>query len=467
MQTKSVPSKWILEEGLRLDSGPYMSGAVEAKKILEKLSAPKEPLQSLTNNGIAGIYHAGRIKRLWVDSPKYGYPFLSSTDILQADLSQIRTISRISVSENPQLVIHKDWTLITRSGSIGKTAYARSDMDGMACTEDVLRVVPDRDKILPGYLYAYLSSKFGIPLVTSGTYGAIIQHIEPSHIANLPVPRLGHKIEEEIHSLVQEAANLRSCASIKKMKLSSQTQERLGIQTLSNTDVTKFGISSVRHQDLDLRLDGVYHCPSALEAEKLISSGIYPTRRLVEVAKRYFKPPLFKRLWVDSSEYGRQFVSGVDAYRYQAEEIRYVSHKTPNFDQFILKKGWLVFQAAGQIYGLFAQPLYVHGWLENLFCADDVYRIVPHNEYDGAYLYAFFRTQHGQALLKRQASGNSIPRVWDPHMRRINVVWPDEDLRHEIAKEVIDIHKTIEKARILESQAIRMTNEVITELGQQ
>jgi type I restriction enzyme S subunit len=52
-----------------------------------------------------------------------------------------------------------------------------------------MRVVPDAEKIPPGYLYAYLSSKFGVPLVVGGTYGAIIQHIEPEHIANLPVPR--------------------------------------------------------------------------------------------------------------------------------------------------------------------------------------------------------------------------------------------------------------------------------------
>ena len=68
-------------------------------------------------------------------------------------------------------------------------------MDGMACSEDVLRVVPDPDRILPGYLYAFLSSKFGKSLVVGGTYGAIIPHIEPHHIASLPVPRLGEELE--------------------------------------------------------------------------------------------------------------------------------------------------------------------------------------------------------------------------------------------------------------------------------
>ncbi len=198
---------------MRLDSNPYMSGAIESRKILENLPIPKHPLQNLTDGGIAGIYHAGRVKRLWVESHEHGYPFLSSTDILQADLSNLRYISRISVKENPRLIIHQDWILITRSGSIGRMVYSRPDMEGMACTEDVLRVVPDKNKIAPGYLYIYLSSKFGVPIIVSGTYGAIIQHIEPDHISNLPVPRLNSDFEMEIHEAVKTACSLRITAS--------------------------------------------------------------------------------------------------------------------------------------------------------------------------------------------------------------------------------------------------------------
>lgn len=203
MRAKTVPSKWMRREGLRLDVGPYMSGALEAQVRLEELSARKDSLESVT----LGLVNAGRIKRLWVQDPEYGVPFLSSTDILKADISQIRLIAKSAVTANPKLTIREGWTLITRAGSIGRMAYARPDMDGLACTEDVLRVIPNPAQIPSGYLYAYLSSKFGLPLVVSGTYGAIIQHIEPRHIADLPVPRLGEALEREVHELVQESAH--------------------------------------------------------------------------------------------------------------------------------------------------------------------------------------------------------------------------------------------------------------------
>ena len=140
MKVKTVPSRWIYREGQRLDCGPYLSGALEAWVTLEKLSVEKQPLASLTAGGISGLVNAGRIKRTWVTDPAHGIPFLSSTDILQADLSNVRLIARKAVLDNPKLTISAGWTLITRAGTIGRMAYVRPDMDGMACTEDVLRV---------------------------------------------------------------------------------------------------------------------------------------------------------------------------------------------------------------------------------------------------------------------------------------------------------------------------------------
>ena len=155
-QVRAVPSSWIEKEGRRLDCGPYMSGAMEVRELLRQLTARKDHLQDLAEGGISGIVNAGRITRLWVENDQNGYPFLSSTDILQADLGNISRIAKSVARQNSQLLIKDHWTLITRSGTIGRMVYVRADMNGMACTEDVLRVIPDERKVKPGYIYAYL-----------------------------------------------------------------------------------------------------------------------------------------------------------------------------------------------------------------------------------------------------------------------------------------------------------------------
>jgi len=465
MKIKEVPSSWLIEEEHRLDCSPFTSGGIEARKAVESLECRKDHLSDLTLHGIDGMYHVGQDKIRWVESAEHGMPFLRSSDILLADLSNASLISRRQVEGNPLFQCPQGTTLITRSGSIGRMMYARREIADSAISQDVLKVVPDSSKVQSGYLYAYLSSRFGLPQIISGTFGSIIVHIEAENIADLVIPRLGSKVEQQCHALMEACSRKRTEAADAIASAVHELTSELGLKSLSHSDVSRFGIATVQAANLNGRLDAFYHSAIAKEAEEAIATCNADIRRLSDVTSRLFKPPIFKRIWVDDSSYGRQFVSGTDAYRFSAEELRFVSRKTPGFSEFIVHRGWLVFQAAGQVYGLFGQPLFVCGWLEGLFCADDIYRIVPRTSEDGGFLYAYFKTPHGQILLKRQACGNSIPRVWDPHMEEITVPWPAEAVRRKFGTLVIGAHEKLEEARISEEQAIHLVEDAIEKVG--
>jgi type I restriction enzyme S subunit len=463
-QVKAVPSTWLENNGRRLDCGPYVSGAIEARELLKRFTT--SPLKKLTVGREGGIYNGPQFARNYVEDSRFGVPFLTTSSLLQFDLSSVSHLSRRDAesSKLSHLRITEGTTLITCSGTIGRMAYARKDLEGMWSNQDIMKVVPDRACISPGYLFAYLSSRYGLPQVLDGTYGAIIQHIEPNHIADLPVPRLG-AVESAAHDLIQRAADLRTDAARLIHRATAALIDELQFPALQSSDVTKFGWSAVSSQDLNSRLDAPYHSPAALEAQQAIRVGRHGYRKLAEVTERLFKPPIFKRIWVDDHTFGRQFVSGTDAYLYEANELRFVSTRTPNFEEFIVKRGWVIFQAAGQIYGLFGRPLFVSGWLEEIFCADDLYRIVPKSEVDGAFIFLFLRSPHGQVLVKRQASGNSIPRVWDPHMEQFELPWPDEPIRERLARPVLDAHEMLAEALKLQRQAIQLVEKAIEEGG--
>jgi type I restriction enzyme, S subunit len=461
-----VMASWMESNGRRLDCNPYLSGGFEARVLLEKLpDNQKQALQQLTLGGMQGLINPGRIARRWVNDEEHGIPFLSSTDILQADLSTISLISKKAAKQNPKLLIKKDWILITRSGTIGRMVYSRPDMDGMACTEDVLRVIPDRTKILPGYLYAYLSSRFGVSLITSGTYGSIIQHLEPNHIADLPVPRLGEAIEEEIHDLILKAANSRANA-LKVLHMSSHVMlEAIGLEDLVTTsEKDRPLVSKIQASSLRMRFEGAFHSPLALEAENKIMGANCEVLPLSspQVTKRLFKPGIFKRHWVDSEEYGIPFVSGNDIYRINPTPERFVSKTSKDVNSYILNKGWIVFQAAGQLNGLFGSPLLINSHLDGYFCSDDVFRIVPHSEIDAGYIYAFLRTNYGQRLLKRQSYGYSIPRIVDEHVAQILIPWATERIRQEIGQKVIDAWEDLANAIQIENEAVRLIENAMT-----
>lgn len=459
MKSSIIRSSWLSKGGFRLDCSPYLGGALETEILLENLSVRKDALGQVTK----AIFNGPKFSRTYVEDRQYGVPFLGGSSLQNTDLSDLPLLSKQQAlgKHLRHLEIKRGMTLITCSGTIGKMAYARSEMEGIWASQHIMKVVHDEGKIPSGYLYAFLSSKFGIPLVLAGTYGSIIQSIEPHHIIGLPVPRFGDALEGAIHELVEESAGLRTEYNEEIASAVSMLSSTLGLPELVDNNVRGYGISIIKSSELNCRLDPLYHSRAARLAVEALGRSTASLHSLCEVTERLFKPPMFKRLWVNEGEFGRQFVSGIDAYNFEADEKRFVSIATPNFEEFIVQKGWVIFQAAGQIYGLFARPIFVSGWLEDIFVADDMYRIVPKTIEDGGYLCAFFRTDIGKILIKRQSSGNSIPRVWDPQMNQLMIPWPEKSIRDTIGRMMIAAHEKANRALHAEHRATTLIQEAI------
>ena len=91
MKVKHVPSAWIEREGRRLDCGPYLSGALEARMRLEGLPGSCVELCSLTHGHEGGIFHRAAVlppsSRTYVVDPAHGVPLVSSSSMLHADFT--------------------------------------------------------------------------------------------------------------------------------------------------------------------------------------------------------------------------------------------------------------------------------------------------------------------------------------------------------------------------------------------
>ncbi|MEB3219783.1 MAG: restriction endonuclease subunit S [Nostocales cyanobacterium 94392] len=461
-----VTSYWIENNERRLDGSPYLSGAFEAKVILEKLSAKKEPLQELTKGGMKGIFNGPRFSRNYVDDPNYGVPFLGSTDILAADLSNLPLLSKKKVVSCPELLIDKGWTLITCSGTIGRMVYSRSDMKGMAGSQHFMRVVPDPDKILPGYLYAYLSSHFGLPIVVSGTYGAIIQHIEPSHIADLPVPRLGEDIERKVHELIDEAAQSRATAS---KLLTEASQEVISYFELNiPTPKYKYACPSVTYASSSYmlkRMDAYYFAEWNEDAYLQFNQDSLQQVLLGEIAADLYIPGIFKRIYAENPKFGYPYITGGDVYCLAPTSERYLSKKVPDIEKLVLRNGMILVQDSGQIGGLIGRPVAVGKYLDGFACTNNMVRIVPRSKIDQGYIFAIFNTEYGTRLLTREATGSSIPHLDEKRIKKIQIPWTDSKNRELLGKKVLQAIELRDKACELEAKAKEIVENAISKGG--
>lgn len=459
MKTKSIPSQWLIKNGHRMDCNPYMGGAVEARAILEKLACKKQPLHELTT----GIYHAGREGRKWVATKEFGVPFLGSTDILKSDLSHLPLISKQQVANNPSFTIHKGWTLITRSGTIGRMAYARPDMDGMACSEHVMRVVPDTNEIPSGYLYAYLNSKFGVPIVVSGTYGSIIQSIEPHHIAGLPVPRLGEDIERKVHLLMKESAELLTKCQTKLNEATSTLFEAIGQVDIKAEDWHSQGADlgysvkltsprSLRALNFNSRYLGFVEILKGLNHKKLgdiclggkLSSGVR-----------------FKR--IDASpKFGSMLIGQKQGF-FANPQGRWISAE--HSPEGIFVKNETVLIASQGTLGeqeVFCRPIFITGdWLNYVYTQHFLRVVSGSPEISGAYLFAFFRSEMVFRCLRSMSIGSKQQDIHTGILGELPIPVIPDSLKTKVEELVREAFVAKDNSKENESKAIFLVEQTI------
>ncbi|MDD5580690.1 MAG: hypothetical protein PHY16_15595 [Methylobacter sp.] len=203
-----------------------------AQAIAQHLHKQAERVLALGDKQITEkIILAGRFKRIYVDE-KQGIPFLGGKEILELDPRGEKYLSLKHHGERiaEQLTLGENMTLITCSGTIGKVNIVPKHWQGWAGSQHILRVVPASAE-WAGYLYAWLSSEWALPLIRRHTYGAVVFEIDQYQLAEVPIPLLADvALMREINSLVLRASNLRYNAFTKEQDaLRLFNQEVLGL----------------------------------------------------------------------------------------------------------------------------------------------------------------------------------------------------------------------------------------------
>ncbi len=464
-QVKVIPSNWLKSDGYRLDCGPYLSGAIEARELMIKHRT--ERLDSLTEGYNGGIFNGPRFARQYVEEREYGVPFLGSTDILDADITHLPLISTRQVADTPQLVIEEDWTLITCSGTIGRAAYSRTDMKGMAGSQHFMRVAPDKDKIKPGFLYSFLSSRFGIPLVISGTYGAIIQHIEPSHLADLPVPRLG-AVEEKAHELVQRAADLMVESSTIYKKAADMINQQCGFPEKLAMSARVFAFSVANSNSLFSRLDATFHNPTAQQAEQLVldAKGI----TLNDAGVKGFESNRLKQIFVDE-EFGTPFITSGGIFLKSIEPERFIRTQSLGDDEesWRINQQDILLARSGQVGGIIGRGVWSDARFDGIAASPHIIRLrATDNDYPAGYVFAFLcLTDIGYQLLSRTAAGSSIPYLPLDAVLKIRIpTSTTKEFREDIHNMVVQAGMLRGQSQKLEKDAVLLVEQAIEKGGQ-
>lgn len=201
----------------RLDAHFYNPMAQLVVKNIKGCGSTVIPLFKLTER----IFFGNRSKRNYVEL-KNGLPFLSGKNIIQIR-PEVKHISRSQTENIQELLLEKDWILITRSGTVGRTCFVLKNYENYAASEHIIRIVPKKNEIDPGYLYAFLTTDYGYEQILRHRHGSVIDEITDSQLGKVLVPIPSEKAQKAIGDKVRSAFEKRAEA----IRLEDEAQQIL------------------------------------------------------------------------------------------------------------------------------------------------------------------------------------------------------------------------------------------------
>ena len=464
----TVPVHWVYQGENRLDGGYYTAKANAALRAVNDCGFKVQPLEELTEP----LYYPGRFKRVYAKNPENGTPFLTASEMLH-----FRPTSAEYLANNTSAVeicrVQQGWILITRSGTVGRCVIVGKRLATFAITDDAIRV---RAKNVPrGYLYAYLSSWIGQALISKDQYGSAIKHLEPHHLASVPVPLPSEDIQAEIHDAMMRAYELRDEANALLDEADERLHEKVGLPRFDESLVPylpppatpRLPVNrpemphpkafSIRASELNERLDVSYHIPVVRTITELLKKGRCDAVPLSKLTRDIHIPPRFKRIYV-SKGYGVPFLRPSHLTQMRPYDLGYISRLTKELDSLTLHLGDVLITTDGTVGRIGIVTSRMAGWAGSNNIARVTY---GNNDFRNGFLAAFLSTPYGFYQLTREIYGGVVDHIEVPHIESVLVPTLPKDVQVSIGEQVVKAFELKDAASDVEERAIRKVEEIL------
>jgi len=465
------PVKWcavalsdVVARGKRLEASVFDVEAKQARMLISKGKYPQSFIGG--TDGMASSYVCGRFKRIWVE--KSDMPIYQPSSIVDIKPTPDGYISAKTKTNIGNLRVKENQILMTCSGTIGKVSFVSRTLANKIFSHDLLRIdcrKPDE----AGYIYAFLKSKIGSKILLTNSYGAVITHIEPEHLATVPIPDAPTMLKKKIHDLIVRSYELRDESND---LIDQATALLIGELKLPDIDAFDVGLYkkaapvdtfSVRLSEMSGRLDASYHVP-------IVDAIIEHLKRYAEevttvgdprISREVILPGRFKRVYVDEG-YGRVFIGGKQLFELDPTNKKYLSnvhHGDRISRQLELHESMTLITCSGTIGKVALVGKHWENWTAN----QHIIRVIPANKDIAGYLNIFLASDYGKALITRFTYGSVVDEIDDSHVRQIAFPLLKN---HEVQKKINDLALAANEKRYeayqLEQKALRiMDNEVI------
>ena len=461
-QYVTLPLSEIAAGDRRLDAEVYLSDGFTVRRAIQDSLLAVSPLGQL-----ARVWQPSRLKGIRVDQ-EHGAPFLAATQVFDIWPTPRKWLAPSKIADIADRYVAPGCILVTRSGTVGNVIIAYSAHAKRVISDDLLRVEIEDDPSLRSYLYTFLRTRFGRTMMRGSHYGNVIKHLEVSHLEQIPVPVLP-RLRDEIHNRIgsvfaarDEAYRLDMTARRQFAVAMSDQPERLPEEG--------YAVRASRLFHGRRRLEAFAHSPGAQLVRETYERNSQSVVRLGEIA-RAFLPARFKRIY--GEQQGTTYLDGGPIFKVNPELQKTLLPATRiDFDDYMVKRGWLLMACSGQIYGINGQAILADRWHEGKVVTHDLMRIVlsadGHDIRPGYLQTVLSHPTLGKLLVVSQAYGTSVPHLAPEDIERL----PIPRLAAKQEEAIADAAETASELRMRandeENEAVaKLEGELAYELGGQ
>lgn len=453
MKAACISFKEVKGFGYRFDAPVHLSEGVSAKRLMQSC-----PYKLLTIGDVSErVWHAGRWRRVYVNNPNTGIVLLGSSAILKSDLSKEKMISVKYTEDKEDKALKKGWTLISCSGTIGNCAFANAQHAEKLASQHVIRVSPN-NILREGVIYAFLASKYGYSMLTQGTFGSVIQHIEPENVKEIPIPQFPDSFQKEVDDLMQESARLREEA-MDALEEAKKVLDSFIIVTHKNTNYKTDVVSSKDiWNSLQHRLD-----PPALMNDGVVTMSkvtkAFSFKTIGELNAKVHRPGIFKRSYVEN---GIPYIKGSEIFLTnpfrRCEQLS--KTRTPFVEEMALTEGIILITCAGSVGNI--KMITKEYEDKEAIGSQDIIRLISDDKlYTREYLFTYLQMPFVFDYIQSMKYGSVIERIEPFHVESIPVVEPTEELSAKISNLIKQYMDKTYRAFNCEEQAISMVEQEI------
>lgn len=404
---------------------------------------------------IAKSWMPSRIKLIIV-SQEDGTPYLNTSQVFDVRPRARKWLALGKTAEGDARLVKQGQILVMRSATVGRAIVATSSHENAVISDHFLRVEPF-DSTMRGWVYAFLRSPQAISMIKGSQYASVIRHIEPHHLASLPIPNVSNETAAEFQTKVDEIVSCRNNAA--RLRDAAEKAFADAVGPVVNLDKEEgFTIRLSSFVTGRRRLEAAYHTPRV----RAIIQSFKKWERLGDITERVWWPNRFKRLYGDS---GTPYMSADDVFTTNPYALKSVLVEgKKDIDEFGVEPNWIVMARSGQTYGLNGSATLVTEYHKRFFLSDDMIRIRPKEGARAGYLLtALTHPSLGRPLLIREAYGMSIP-----HLDPGDVAeFPVARLGQEIENKIADFAETAAleqaKAEMLERRLSEDAGKIVSE----